>query len=257
MRHLSNRLEPNRLAGPLRRGRIAQLAVAAALVTAGTGAVAMDAGGSGPGSPGDEHDAAVVHTVSVTPADRVELHTVDGELAEALADALQVRQQLVAHEPAPEVTAPNDGSSEGSGATDATSSGPDAATSTSTASTSDASSTSAASSSAEGSDDGSSSTGSSSASSEAAAAFDTSGPVSIATWERVAQCESHGNWQHVSRNGLYYGGLQFAPSSWEWVGGTGMPHEASREEQIARAQELYKRQGWMAWPTCSKQLGLR
>jgi hypothetical protein len=90
-----------------------------------------------------------------------------------------------------------------------------------------------------------------------ASEWDTSGPVGYETWMKVAQCESGGNWQATSANGLYYGGLQFAPSSWEWVGGSGMPHQASKAEQIHRAQELWRRQGWQAWPACSRILGLR
>jgi LysM repeat protein len=82
------------------------------------------------------------------------------------------------------------------------------------------------------------------------------GTVSMATWDRLAQCESNGNWSINTGNG-YYGGLQFALSSWEWVGGTGYPHEASKSEQIARAELLLERQGWNAWPACSRQLGLR
>jgi LysM repeat protein len=75
-------------------------------------------------------------------------------------------------------------------------------------------------------------------------------------WDRLAQCESSGDWSINTGNG-YYGGLQFALSSWEWVGGTGYPHEASKAEQIARAEILLERQGWDAWPACSSQLGLR
>jgi LysM repeat protein len=75
-------------------------------------------------------------------------------------------------------------------------------------------------------------------------------------WDRVAECESNGDWSANTGNG-YYGGLQFAQSSWEWVGGTGMPHEASKEEQINRAEILLDRQGWDAWPACADQLGLR
>jgi LysM repeat protein len=82
------------------------------------------------------------------------------------------------------------------------------------------------------------------------------GTVSIDTWNALAQCESSGDW-HINTGNGYYGGLQFALSSWEWVGGTGYPHEASKEEQIARAELLLDRQGWEAWPACSKQLGLR
>jgi len=76
-------------------------------------------------------------------------------------------------------------------------------------------------------------------------------------WTRLAQCESNNNWQAVSRNGLYYGGLQFHPQTWRSVGGSGMPHEASREEQIRRAQILLARSGWGQWPACSLRLGLR
>jgi uncharacterized protein YabE (DUF348 family) len=76
-------------------------------------------------------------------------------------------------------------------------------------------------------------------------------------WTRLAQCESGNNWQAVSANGLYYGGLQFHPQTWRSVGGTGMPHEASREEQIRRAQILLARSGWGQWPACSSRLGLR
>lgn len=75
-------------------------------------------------------------------------------------------------------------------------------------------------------------------------------------WDLLAQCESGGNWAINTGNG-YYGGVQFLPSSWAAVGGTGLPHEASREEQIARARILLAYQGWGAWPACSARLGLR
>jgi LysM repeat protein len=75
-------------------------------------------------------------------------------------------------------------------------------------------------------------------------------------WDRLAQCESSGNWSANTGNG-YYGGLQFSLSSWNWVGGSGYPHEASKGEQIQRAEILKSRQGWSAWPACSSKLGLR
>lgn len=75
-------------------------------------------------------------------------------------------------------------------------------------------------------------------------------------WDSLAQCESGGNWSINTGNG-YYGGLQFSLRSWQGVGGTGYPHEASREEQISRGQMLQARQGWGAWPACSSRLGLR
>jgi LysM repeat protein len=75
-------------------------------------------------------------------------------------------------------------------------------------------------------------------------------------WERLAQCESNGDWSINTGNG-FYGGLQFTLESWEAVGGSGYPHEASREEQIQRAEQLQAIQGWGAWPACADQLGLR
>lgn len=75
-------------------------------------------------------------------------------------------------------------------------------------------------------------------------------------WDRLAQCESGGNWSINTGNG-YYGGLQFTLSSWRAVGGGGYPHHASKAEQIARAEKLLAIQGWGAWPACTKKLGLR
>jgi resuscitation-promoting factor RpfB len=75
-------------------------------------------------------------------------------------------------------------------------------------------------------------------------------------WDRLARCESGGNWQMNSGNG-YYGGLQFHPQTWRSVGGSGLPHQASKAEQIHRAQILQSRSGWGQWPACSRKLGLR
>ena len=69
-------------------------------------------------------------------------------------------------------------------------------------------------------------------------------------------CESSGNWAANTGNG-YYGGLQFSLSSWQAVGGVGYPHEHPREVQIEMGKRLQARQGWGAWPHCSRQLGLR
>lgn len=74
-------------------------------------------------------------------------------------------------------------------------------------------------------------------------------------WDRLAQCESGGNWAISTGNG-YYGGLQFTMSSWAAVGGSGNPAAASRDEQINRGKILQSRQGWGAWPACSAKLGL-
>ena len=81
-------------------------------------------------------------------------------------------------------------------------------------------------------------------------------PVSDGSvWDRIAACESGGNWSINTGNG-FYGGLQFTLSSWQAVGGSGYPNQASREEQIARAEMLQARQGWGAWPVCSVRAGV-
>ena len=74
-------------------------------------------------------------------------------------------------------------------------------------------------------------------------------------WDQLAQCEAGGNWAINTGNG-FYGGLQFTISSWQAVGGSGLPSDASREEQIMRGQALQAIQGWGAWPACSAKLGL-
>jgi LysM repeat protein len=74
-------------------------------------------------------------------------------------------------------------------------------------------------------------------------------------WDDLAQCESGGNWSIDTGNG-FYGGLQFTLSSWQAVGGSGYPNQASRSEQIMRAEMLQTQQGWGAWPVCSAKLGL-
>ncbi|GAA1133562.1 resuscitation-promoting factor Rpf [Citricoccus alkalitolerans] len=81
----------------------------------------------------------------------------------------------------------------------------------------------------------------------------TAAPAS--SWDALAQCESGGNWSINTGNG-YYGGLQFSPSSWSAAGGSGMPHQASKAEQIRVAENLLSMQGWGAWPACSAKLGL-
>lgn len=80
--------------------------------------------------------------------------------------------------------------------------------------------------------------------------------ASGSVWDQLAQCESGGNWSINTGNG-FYGGLQFTISSWQATGGSGLPSDASREEQIMRAEKLLAMQGWGAWPACTSKLGLR
>jgi Transglycosylase-like domain len=81
-------------------------------------------------------------------------------------------------------------------------------------------------------------------------------PNNPAAWDRLAQCESGGNWAADTGNG-YYGGIQFSLASWHGVGGTGYPHQASRETQIAMGQRLWHQGGWSHWPACTSKLGYR
>jgi hypothetical protein len=78
------------------------------------------------------------------------------------------------------------------------------------------------------------------------------------TWDRLAGCESGGNWHTNTGNG-YYGGLQFSAGTWLAYGGgkyASRADLASRTEQIAIAEKVLKGSGWGAWPACSARLGL-
>jgi len=77
-------------------------------------------------------------------------------------------------------------------------------------------------------------------------------------WDKLAQCESGGNWAINTGNG-FHGGLQFTPSTWRSFGGTqyaATPEHASRDQQIAVGEKVLATQGWGAWPSCSSHLGL-
>jgi uncharacterized protein YabE (DUF348 family) len=69
-------------------------------------------------------------------------------------------------------------------------------------------------------------------------------------WDRIAACESGGNWATNTGNG-YYGGLQFNLDTWAAYGGTGRPDQQSREAQIAVAERVAAAAGgYGAWPVC-------
>ncbi|MFJ5840117.1 transglycosylase family protein [Streptomyces shenzhenensis] len=79
-----------------------------------------------------------------------------------------------------------------------------------------------------------------------------------ATWNKVAACESSGNWSINTGNG-YYGGLQFTQSTWAAYGGTAYAPRAdlaTRDQQIAVAEQVLDGQGPGAWPVCSARSGL-
>jgi uncharacterized protein YabE (DUF348 family) len=65
-------------------------------------------------------------------------------------------------------------------------------------------------------------------------------------WAAVAQCESGGNPRAVNPSG-YYGLYQFSLPTWQSVGGSGNPIDASPEEQLKRAKILYARSGPGQW----------
>jgi nucleoid-associated protein YgaU len=78
--------------------------------------------------------------------------------------------------------------------------------------------------------------------------------ASSVNWDAIAHCESGGNWATNTGNG-FYGGLQFTLSTWRANGGTGMPQNASRSEQIAVAERVLASQGIGAWPVCGRYAG--
>jgi uncharacterized protein YabE (DUF348 family) len=72
-------------------------------------------------------------------------------------------------------------------------------------------------------------------------------------WDRIAACESGGNWAANTGNG-YYGGLQFSLGTWRAYGGSGRPDQHSRAEQIAVAERVRAAEGgYGAWPVCGKR----
>lgn len=76
------------------------------------------------------------------------------------------------------------------------------------------------------------------------------GGVSLETLDAIAACESGGDPAAVSADGTYRGKYQFDYGTWESVGGSGDPAEASEQEQDYRAALLYARSGSSPWPIC-------
>jgi LysM repeat protein len=78
------------------------------------------------------------------------------------------------------------------------------------------------------------------------------------TWDRLAGCESGGNWNDNTGNG-YYGGLQFSDGTWDGNGGDRFApraDRATRSEQMLIAEKVLDARGWSPWPACSGRLGL-
>ena len=73
--------------------------------------------------------------------------------------------------------------------------------------------------------------------------------ANAAMWDRIAQCESGGNWAINTGNG-YYGGLQFDSQTWLGNGGGQYAPRAdlaSRTQQIAVADTVYAARGLAPW----------
>jgi LysM repeat protein len=82
--------------------------------------------------------------------------------------------------------------------------------------------------------------------------------ATVSTWDKVAQCESGGDWTINTGNG-YYGGLQFSASTWRAYGGgayASAANQASKAAQISVAERVLAGQGPGAWPVCGPQAGL-
>jgi hypothetical protein len=83
--------------------------------------------------------------------------------------------------------------------------------------------------------------------------------AAMKTWNRLAKCESGGRW-HINTHNGFYGGLQISGGTWRAYGGkrlASMPHKATKREQVRVAKRIQKRQGWHAWPACSRRIGKR
>ena len=203
-------------ASMLHRRPVQRFVAAGAVVALASGLATLEALAA---EPEEESSDIEVRTVRVTDQDEIDLFDDRDEgLAGVVGEALEARQQLVAAEPEPEPEPDPEPESEPEPEPEVASE-PEPAPAPAP----------------EPSHEGS---------------------VDVATWDRLAQCESGGNWSIDTGNG-FYGGLQFTVDSWRAVGGSGMPHEASKQEQINRAERLLAKQGWGAWPSCSSQLGLR
>lgn len=83
-------------------------------------------------------------------------------------------------------------------------------------------------------------------------------PSRAAIWKRIAQCESGGRLHAVSPSGTYLGLFQlhrgffithgYRGDAWKRLNAAG---------QLEIAEYVQQRQGWKAWPVCSRKAGIR
>ncbi|MGZ8762353.1 MAG: transglycosylase family protein [Acidimicrobiia bacterium] len=77
-----------------------------------------------------------------------------------------------------------------------------------------------------------------------------------AVWDRIAACETGGNWS--MRGSRYSGGVGFANTTWNAFGGQEFASNAglaTREEQIIVAERVYDYGGYTGWG-CAYTIGL-
>ncbi|MET9321742.1 ubiquitin-like domain-containing protein [Streptomyces sp. NPDC003038] len=84
-------------------------------------------------------------------------------------------------------------------------------------------------------------------------------PTSVAgadglNWGALAQCESGGRPSATDPSGTYGGLYQFDVRTWQGLGGSGRPQDASAAEQTYRAKKLYMQRGASPWPHCGRRL---
>ena len=67
-------------------------------------------------------------------------------------------------------------------------------------------------------------------------------------WYQIAECESNFNPRAVNQsNNAHFGLFQFKLATWESMGGSGNPIDASPREQFERAKKLQAAAGWGQW----------
>ena len=75
-------------------------------------------------------------------------------------------------------------------------------------------------------------------------------------WLALRECESHNRYDLNTGNG-YYGAYQFKVGTWQNLGFSGYPHEATPTVQDEAARVLQAKLGWGQWPECSRRIGVR
>nr|WP_105974608.1 resuscitation-promoting factor [Streptomyces geranii] len=73
-------------------------------------------------------------------------------------------------------------------------------------------------------------------------------------WGSLAACESGGRPNAVDPSGTYGGLYQFDTQTWQSLGGSGRPQDATASEQTFRAKRLYVQRGAGPWPHCGVRL---